>query len=113
MRNWRKSREYRLWRVAVIRRDKRCRVCGSIKKRQAHHVKDASNHPEHRFDVDNGVTLCYGCHKAFHTMFKRNYRRVCDDVDYGNFEDLIKYVRSLCAADAVKMWGTAPEEKKC
>ena len=55
--NWRKAREYRLWRIAVIRKDKRCVVCGSIKHRQAHHLNNGSYFKEERFDVDNGVVL--------------------------------------------------------
>jgi hypothetical protein len=33
MANWRKTREYRVWRAQVIRRDKCCVICGNIKGR--------------------------------------------------------------------------------
>ena len=37
MADWRKTRDYRQWRAAVIRRDSRCVICGSLQNRQAHH----------------------------------------------------------------------------
>ena len=48
---WRYTREYRIWRAKVIRRDKRCVICGSIKNRQAHHLNHGSYFPDERFDV--------------------------------------------------------------
>ncbi len=90
---WRKSKEYRHWRVKVIRRDKVCVICGSGKKRQAHHIEDASYHADQRFDVENGVTLCYDCHRNFHTNFKRSYREKCTLSDWNNFICLTDYLR--------------------
>jgi len=69
----RKSREYKLWRIAVFERDNyTCRWCGiksgiGIKVYlEAHHVKLFSEYPELRFAIDNGITLCRDCHnKAY------------------------------------------------
>ncbi len=83
--NWRASREYRIWRVAVIRRDVRCMICGSMSGRQAHHKNSASYFIDERFDVDNGVCLCAGCHIDFHTNFKRSFREKCTAYEYDNF----------------------------
>jgi len=95
--NWRATREYRLWRVACIRRDKLCVICGSRYKRSVHHIKNGAHHPKDRFDVDNGVTLCggRGCHNAFHTMFKSSYRKKTTKADWENFLDLVEYVKGL------------------
>ncbi len=93
MSNWRKSKEYRHWRIKVIRRDKVCVICGSNKRRQAHHKQDASYHSTQRFDIENGVTLCYDCHRNFHTNFKRSYREKCTDYDWSNFICLTDYLR--------------------
>ena len=89
--NWRKTREYRVWRVKVIRRDKRCVVCGSIKDRQAHHLNSGSYFPDERYDVDNGVCLCKECHINFHNNFKNNYKEKCTKKDFCNFMDLYSY----------------------
>jgi len=89
--NWRKTREYRVWRVKVIRRDKKCVVCGSIKDRQAHHLNSGSYFPDERFDVDNGVCLCKECHINFHTNFKNSFREKCTKKDFDNFMDLYFY----------------------
>ena len=67
----RASIEYRLWREAVFARDNwMCQECGARSGNgiriylQAHHIKSFAKHPELRFAIDNGVTLCIECHKA-------------------------------------------------
>lgn len=60
----RNSLEYKQWRQAVFERDAfRCTSCGENGYIQAHHIKAFSTHPELRFNVDNGVTLCPRCHE--------------------------------------------------
>lgn len=62
----RKSKEYVQWKVAVLRRDKHtCQCCGSKKnnKLRVHHIKSFVSHPELRFEVGNGITLCENCHE--------------------------------------------------
>jgi len=97
--NWRHTRDYRIWKVKVIRRDSVCVICGSRKNRQAHHKKDGSYHAKTRFDVENGVTLCGGamstCHTQFHCSFKNSFREKCTDKDWDNFMDLVTYVKGL------------------
>lgn len=92
---WRQTKEYRVWRVNVIRRDKRCVVCGSIKNRQAHHLEDGSNNPDLRFVLSNGVTLCRGCHTVFHTDYKKSFRYKTTLDDFQNFLRIVEYVKSL------------------
>jgi hypothetical protein len=93
--SWRKSSEYRKWRVAVIRSQRVCKVCGSRRDRHAHHVQDASNHVDKRFDVENGVCLCKRCHSVYHNKFKGSYRRKTTRADFRRFLKLVKYVKSL------------------
>ena len=76
--SWRNSREYRLWRAAVIRRDVRCQCCGSIKSRHAHHIEHATYNKKLRFDIDNGKTLCRSCHMILHNKIAGGYRKKCE-----------------------------------
>lgn len=56
------------WRRAVYRRDNyTCRRCGATRTYlHAHHIKPYATHPELRFVVENGETLCRGCHGIEH-----------------------------------------------
>ena len=57
--------DYRLWREAVFTRDDwTCVECGDRGcTLHADHVKPYATHPELRYDVGNGRTLCVPCHK--------------------------------------------------
>lgn len=66
----RKSIEYKLWREAVFKRDKfTCVWCGNNKSGnlEADHIMAFSLHPELRFAIDNGRTLCKECHRKTDT----------------------------------------------
>jgi len=59
-------RSYKLWRMAVMKRDNwTCVFCG---KRggylEADHIKRFSEFPKLRFEIDNGRTLCRPCHET-------------------------------------------------
>lgn len=95
MKNWRQTRAYRLWRVKVIRRDKVCQLCGSIKHRQSHHLDCASYFPKKRYDIENGICLCKDCHMQFHTNYKRSFRQKCTKYDWDNFMSLVKYIKGF------------------
>lgn len=55
------------WSEKVKERDGwKCVSCGSTEGLQAHHIKPSFLYPEHRSDIDNGITLCKGCHQKYH-----------------------------------------------
>lgn len=56
--------EYKLWRKMVFERDNyTCLICGKIGGQlNAHHIKSFANFPLLRFEVNNGMTLCFKCH---------------------------------------------------
>lgn len=61
----------RRWRRRVFARDGyTCQGCGLCPKKKsqlnAHHIKYWSTHPELRFEISNGITLCIPCHKKRH-----------------------------------------------
>lgn len=65
----RRSARYAQWRKSVFERDNyRCQDCGARSscgnrvEIQAHHLKEFSVHPELRYHVENGITLCRPCH---------------------------------------------------
>ena len=59
------STEYAEWRQAVFSRDNwTCTHCGRRGGYiEADHIKPFSTHPDLRLDINNGRTLCKGCHK--------------------------------------------------
>lgn len=63
--------EMRLWREAVFARDNwTCQKCSSRGgKINAHHKNNFSEYLQLRSAIDNGITLCVGCHIEFHKIF--------------------------------------------
>ncbi|MDT0739728.1 zinc-ribbon domain-containing protein [Staphylococcus chromogenes] len=77
-----------LWAKKVYKRDwYKCKICGSKKKINAHHLNSYHAFPDERFDVDNGVTLCTEHHKDFHRKYgnKNNTKE--------QFEEYLKSVQ--------------------
>jgi len=65
----RKSHVYKIWRESVFERDNyTCQKCfkrngeGKYIYLEAHHIKSFKNHPDLRFEISNGLTLCKDCH---------------------------------------------------
>lgn len=82
----RTSLEYKLWRESVFKRDNyTCQECGVRSgngKRvvlNADHIKPFSTHPELRFDINNGRTLCVPCHKETDTYMGRIFKKKIND----------------------------------
>ncbi len=65
--------ETKKWRNSVFARDDwTCQKCGKrgIELR-AHHILIFSQHPELKFTINNGITLCKSCHNKFHKIYGR------------------------------------------
>lgn len=62
------------WARAVIARDNAaCRHCGATDvELHAHHIKSFVDHPDLRWDISNGLTLCYRCHWTVHSASNEN-----------------------------------------
>ena len=95
----RKPSRIEIWSKAVRSRDGKCLHCGSLSDLHAHHVKPKSTHPELKYELSNGVTLCYRCHKQEH---EKNRVRVRSNKPqrrtlYRQIEGLQAEVRALKA----------------
>ena len=67
-RTGRRCSEYQNWRKAVFERDGyTCQICGQKGyELNAHHILHYSKHPDLRYELSNGITLCEECHKKVH-----------------------------------------------
>ncbi len=76
--------DYQDWRIKVFGRDNfTCQMCGDRGGTlNAHHVLPCRNFPDLVYDVNNGITLCWECHKKtfncelkFVDTFNRSIRK--------------------------------------
>ena len=68
----RKTIKDTIWREKVYEKDNyTCVVCGDNRggNLNAHHLYSHNRYIDKRYDVNNGVTLCEACHKAFHDKY--------------------------------------------
>ena len=93
--SWRNTREYRIWRAIIIRRDKVCQVCGTREARNAHHIESGAYNEELRYESENGICLCRGCHTQYHTNFNRSFRVKTTRYNLENFFSLIEYFKTV------------------
>ena len=70
--NIRNYPEYNEWRLFVFERDKfTCQHCNQVGGRlNAHHIKSYKDFKDIRTVLDNGITLCYECHKQEHKRLR-------------------------------------------
>lgn len=66
-----KDEKYVEWAKKVKERDKfQCQICGKENVYlHSHHLYSWDIWVNMRYDVENGVTLCYTCHGTFHKIY--------------------------------------------
>lgn len=71
-RHFRKSKQYREWRLLVLRRDEfKCQYEGCNEKTAiAHHIKPIKTSPELKLTVSNGMAVCEVHHKLIHKKMR-------------------------------------------
>jgi len=58
------------WSKTVRGRDKKCVVCGSTEKLEAHHLFSKNVYKDIAYQVSNGISCCNFCHTKFHQEYK-------------------------------------------
>lgn len=62
-----------LWRNEIKRKfNSTCSICSSKEEIETHHIVPVCESPERELDLNNGVCLCYPCHKFAHELLKQN-----------------------------------------
>lgn len=82
---------YVRWAKAVKNRDFHCcQICGITGgDLHSHHLNAWSSYPDQRYDIENGVTLCSGCHDRFHNIYGRGENTA---EEYYEFEKLYTFI---------------------
>lgn len=95
-RNRERKSEIKVWRNCVFERDcSICQCCGQVGgKLNAHHMDSYDWCKEKRYDVDNGIALCFKCHIEFHDLFGygKNTKKQTEEfiLTYGTLTDEMK-----------------------
>jgi 5-methylcytosine-specific restriction endonuclease McrA len=58
---------YADWRKRILKRDgRKCRMpgCKCKTRLQVHHIRKWASAHALRYELSNGITLCYNCHKS-------------------------------------------------
>lgn len=76
-----------LWSLCVRARDGVCRMCGSDKSLTAHHIRSVSNAAT-RYDIDNGMALCWKCHSLQKFQPERFWDKVIDLISLDRYLQL-------------------------
>lgn len=75
----RRSIPYKIWQGKIKERfEYTCQKCliKTYDKFQCHHMLNFSEHPNLRFDVDNGILFCRDCHTKFHKIYGTKHNTV-------------------------------------
>lgn len=93
----RKSREYKIWRDKIFKRDNyTCQACkirsgnGKAVYLEAHHKISFASYPELRFDINNGITLCRDCHKIINKQQMKGNRNGIKKQQIMDFQEVAK-----------------------
>lgn len=76
-----------LWAQAVKTRDKKCRYCGSDQKLSAHHIR-VYQHLSTRYNINNGLTLCWRCHSLQKLNPELFYDRIIEIIGQQHYNAL-------------------------
>ena len=78
-----------LWSKCVRERDGHCLLCGRTDRLQAHHIRSV-RHAATRYDLCNGMTLCFPCHSLQHFNPELFHDRIIDRIGAAEYDRLKK-----------------------
>ena len=94
---------YDLWSLCVRGRQRVCRICGSDRGLQAHHIRSRSNAAT-RFDLENGLCVCSKCHcqqKFRPEWFQDQVISIVGDQKYRTLK--VKSLQVIPSVDLIEM----------
>ena len=91
----------RLWATIVKVKDKQaCIYCGKKENLNSHHAIHKSKSKNLRWNIDNGITLCYACHiHGIHNGDIRIAKKIIDYVGSEKYNELEILAKILFKAD--------------
>ena len=65
------------WTRLVKERDGCCTMCGTVKELEAHHIVPKATRPDLCAVLENGITLCIGCHRTEPWAIHKQENNIC------------------------------------
>lgn len=97
-----KTKQWKNFREAILLRDNySCRVCGSIKNPNVHHIKYIRGLKPWEYPDDLVITLCRDCHAKVHSIKSKKDRN--SDKFFAVFIDNINSILSITGENAIKV----------
>ena len=84
-----RSKNDKLWYLYLIEQQPLCEVCGNNKAIQIHHYYYKSSYAHLRYDLDNGISLCQGCHFLLHFKDPKKITEKIDKARGKKWKELI------------------------
>jgi 5-methylcytosine-specific restriction endonuclease McrA len=85
----------KLWGEYVRKRDGSCIVCGSCNHLQAHHIF-SRRYFNTRFNIDNGVSLCFAHHHHLaHSLYEEFRDKMIEFIGIDKYESLKKESKEI------------------
>lgn len=95
----RKKELDRLWSIIVRTRDGHCTFCGRTEgKLDANHIM-SRRHMATRWNVDNGNSLCFTCHRRFHDDPPWGVAQVLEMIGRDKYDELQGIARNIIKFD--------------
>lgn len=83
-----------MWGRRICSRDGQCLLCGSFVWHTAHHIVSVRHHAT-RFDLDNGVAVCWPCHQMQKVDEPGFTKRIIEKIGQERYDRLVAKSRQI------------------